>query len=120
MDSPAGGAVGAAKGALGGLWSIVSKYIVPIAAAIAGYAVGASFGFGSYIDTAISGVGGAIGTVWKGGYGDLIIGAVELAIGLALVTRDGIIVRGAGGFIVGMGVGTLLAGAKTVGVMKTA
>ena len=68
----------------------------------------------------MSGIGGVFGGMWKGGYGDLIIGAVELAIGLSLVTRDGIIVRGAGGFVSGMGIGTLLTGAKMIGVYKGA
>ena len=111
---------GGIKGALSGIWGIVTKYVVPLGMTFVGYGVGGAINVGYIIDQQVGGQE-MIAKFWKDGYGRLIGAAIFLSVGVSLIMADGAgfggVIKGAiGGILTGAGLFQLQEGAQTLGV----
>ena len=108
------------KGALSGIWGIVTKYVLPLGFTMIGFGMGSVTNVGCIIDQQVGG-NAMVSKFWKEGYGRLIGAALFLSIGVSLIIADGAGLGGAikgaiGGILVGSGLFQLQEGAGLMGV----
>jgi hypothetical protein len=94
---------------LGGIWTVVKQWIVPLAGALAGYASYAGMNLGFILDSKLTETEMTSG-FWQEGYGRWVSAGILGTIGMGLVSSSGVIGRFIGGFMLGNAVGSVQEG----------